>query len=137
MTFWSAISSKIVDNAITIEEVSVVFKCLAPWHLHLPWLASEPPDDHWLRQACHQAACQHSLQVVLHVPALLLHQVCHVNLSQSVGAAVNPLGEGAEIAGSKGCYFSSLHTPSRQAEVKVGVTTGHHLWGDQTNQDVL
>ena len=130
------ISSKAIYDAIFVEKVSVVFKCLAILHLHLALLASEPSDDHWLGQACHQAACQHSLQVVLHVPALLLHQVCHVNLSQSVGAAVNPLGEGAEIAGSKGCYFSSLHTPSRQAEVKGGVTTGHHLWGDQTNQDV-
>ena len=131
---WSVISSKAVYDAIIIEEVSVVCKCLTPRHLHLPWLTSEPPDDDRLREASHQAACQNSLQFVVHIPALLCHQVCHVVLRQLVATAVHLLTGGAGIAGAKGSYFSGLHTPSRQAKVKSGETAGHHLRCDNTNE---
>ena len=133
--FWGVISGKAVYVAIFIEEVSVVFKYLALWHLHLPLLASEPSDDHWLGQACHQAESQQRLQVIVQGPALLCHQVCHIVLRQLVGTAVHLLTGGARVSGAKWSYFSSHNTTSSQAKVKSRETTGHHLGRDYTNED--
>ena len=75
--------------AVTVQKVSVVRTCFSSWYLHHIWLISQPSDDDWLRQVCHQATGHDCLKVVLHVPVLLCHQVRHVVLHQIMSAAVD------------------------------------------------